>query len=78
MPLTLRITFEEELKTVPPPLTLRRSWPAESHHCSKKQNKVELKGVPKPAGEVGRLNRGGYRLTNVLGLNGEEYKAIQV
>ena len=78
MPLTLRKTFEAESKIIPSPLTLRRVWTAESdrHQCPKMT--AESKKIPKPTGEVGRLSRGGYRLTEALGLSDKEYQEIQV
>lgn len=78
MPLTLRITFEDELKTLPPLLTLRRVWTAEVESHLRTQKTTESRKVPKPPGEVGRLSRGGYRLTEVLELNDKEYQEIQV
>lgn len=34
--------------------------------------------IPKPEGENGRPNRGGYSLSKVLGWNAKEYRAAQV
>lgn len=34
--------------------------------------------IPKPDGENGRPNRGGYTLSKVLGWNTKEYRAAQV
>lgn len=78
MPLTLRITFEAESKIIPPPLTLRRVWTAESESHQRPKTIAESKKIRKPPGEVGRPSRGGYRLTEALGLSDREYQEIQV
>lgn len=34
--------------------------------------------IPKPPGEVGRINRGGYNLQRAAGFHKEDYEAIRV
>jgi hypothetical protein len=34
--------------------------------------------IPKPEGESGRLNRGGYNLQDALGWNSRQFKKVKV
>ena len=80
-PLTFTTVFLREELLLCPPLTFTRVFIREiprSSAPSVTPSSSRPRKIPKPPGEVTRLNRGGYNLQDKLTVSQACYKAIQV
>ncbi|KAF9236804.1 hypothetical protein BU15DRAFT_63731 [Melanogaster broomeanus] len=88
-PLTCHSVFPPEQVISPPPLTQHKIFPreeeAEALIIQTQQSEPDVISpippskvlIPKPRGEVSRINRGGYNLQDKLGLPPTEYEEIR-
>ena len=80
-PLTFTTVFLREELLLCPPLTFTRVFIREIPRTSAPSvtpSSSRSRKIPKPPGEVTRLNRGGYNLQDKLSVSQTQYKMIQV
>lgn len=85
--LTSRTSFPAEACIPPHLLSIRQVWPLDTYRdplscaISACTQRVEAGGrliVLKPSGQVSEISKGGYSLTDALGLEEAQYRAVQV
>ena len=85
-PLVCQSVFPPEWSATPPPLTQHKIFTCEDSNllAAAPPGPREFHGpwvkvlIPKPHGEVSRINRGGYNLQDKLGWPAADYEEIQV
>ena len=85
-PLVCQSVFPPERSATPPPLTQHKIFAREDSNlpAAAPPGPQEFRGprvkvlIPKPHGEVSRINRGGYNLQDKLGWPAADYEEIRV
>ncbi|EJD34211.1 hypothetical protein AURDEDRAFT_176742 [Auricularia subglabra TFB-10046 SS5] len=71
--LSMAKDLAKDLATAPQSSPAKDSRPAPRH-----DDAVSRVGIPKPAGQVTRIKRGGYTLISALGWDNDQYKRVQL